>query len=66
MAEDAIGNVNHLSKSANLQSSRPGEPPPQALTEPDVKLSPHTALHVPYAARFALLEGSSHLWLTNK
>ena len=28
-------------------SSRPREPPPQPLTEPYVKLSLHTALHVP-------------------
>ncbi|MDP3361302.1 MAG: hypothetical protein Q8S52_04165, partial [Methylobacter sp.] len=28
-------------------SSRPRELPPQALTEPYVRLSPHTALHVP-------------------
>ena len=31
-----------------LRSSRPRELPPQALTEPYVKLSLHTALHVPY------------------
>ena len=66
MAEAINGNVNHSGKIESLQSSRPGEPPPQALTELYVKLSPHTALHVPYAPRFALLEGSSHLWLTNK
>ena len=29
------------------RSSRPRELPPQALTEPYVRLSPHTALHVP-------------------
>jgi hypothetical protein len=29
------------------RSSRPRERPPQALTEPYVRLSPHTALHVP-------------------
>ena len=30
-----------------IWSSRPRELPPQALTEPYVRLSPHTALHVP-------------------
>ena len=29
------------------QSSSPREPPPQALTDPYLRLSPHTALHVP-------------------
>ena len=29
------------------QSSRPREPPPQALTDPYLRLSPHTALRVP-------------------
>ena len=29
------------------KSSRPRELPPQSLTEPYVRLSPHTALHVP-------------------
>ena len=66
MLKAILDNVNLLSKTAIQESSRPGEPPPQALTELYVKLSPHTALHVPYAPRFALLEGSSHLWLTNK
>ena len=30
------------------ESSRPGESHPQALTEPYVRLSSHTALHVPH------------------
>ena len=29
------------------QSSSPGEPPPQALTDPDVSLSTHPAPRVP-------------------
>jgi|GEM_PF-714602 len=32
---------------ANQQSSSPREPPPQALTDPYMRFSPHTALHVP-------------------
>ena len=31
-----------------IESSRPGESHPQALTEPYVRLSSHTALHVPH------------------
>ncbi len=31
-----------------FESSRPGESHPQALTEPYVRLSSHTALHVPH------------------
>ena len=40
---------NHATAAARQESrsSRPRELPPQALTEPYVRLSPHTALHVP-------------------
>ena len=45
--EANIGNVNHLSNPASLQSSSPGESHPQALTETGMNLSAHPALHVP-------------------
>lgn len=57
---------NKITATQSQQSSRPGESPPQALTVPGVSLSTHPAPHVPYSVRFVLLEGSSHLWLTDK
>ena len=47
------------------ESSRPGESHPQALTEPYVRLSSHTALHVPHKLpSLHKLLVSSHYWLT--
>ena len=49
------------------KSSRAGEFHPHPLWEPDVNLSIHPALIVqPLFNSFALLIGSSHLWLTNQ
>ena len=47
--------------------SSPGELPPQALSEPYVRLSPHTAPSVQpprHPSDLACTHGSSHFWLT--
>ena len=53
-------------KKLYLESSSPGEFHPQALTDPYMNLSIHTAPLIQSISTidFALVKGSSHLWLT--